>query len=134
MKWDGGWLQREGVPGVAKLMLCDHIITFRHTVPHVPIMTLQSRRLGFMKHIGLQIQALSDAEYHFQIEAWGFIPLPISWIYSMDRESAMQEQDGGTHTEVERGDGRWVASHSASALIVASKSSIGEAGAEDTPS
>lgn len=113
-------------------MLCDHIITFRHTVPHVPIMIVQSSRLGFVKHIGFQIQALSDAECHLEIEAWGYTPLPISWIYSMDRESTMQDQDGGTHTEVERGDGRWVASHSASTLLVVSKSSIGGASAKDT--
>lgn len=71
MKWDGGWLQREGVPGVAKLMLCDHIITLRHTLPGVPIMILQSSGLGSVKHIGFQIQALSDAECQFEIEAWG---------------------------------------------------------------
>lgn len=64
MKWDGGWLQREGVPGVAKLMLCDHIITSRHTVSHVPIPILQSSRLSYVKHKGFQIQALRDAECH----------------------------------------------------------------------
>lgn len=106
MKWDGGWLQREGVPGVAKLMLCDHIITLRHTLPRVPIMILQSGRLGSVKRIGFQIQALSDAECQFEIQAGGYAPLPISWIYCMDRESMMQMQDGGTYTEVERGDGR----------------------------
>lgn len=81
---------------------------------------LRGSRFGSVKHIGFQIQALSNAECEFEIEAWGYTPLPNSWIYSMDRESTMQEQDGGTHTEVERGDGRRVAFHSASALIVAS--------------
>lgn len=109
MKWEGGWLQHEGVPGVAKLMLCDHIITFRHTVPRVPITILQSSRLGSVKRVGFQIQALRDAECHSKIEAWGYTPLPISWIYSMDRESAMQEQEGCTLAKMECGDGRCVA-------------------------
>lgn len=55
MKWDGGWLQREGVPGVAMVMLCDHIITPRHTIPDVPIMIARSGRLGFVKYMGPRI-------------------------------------------------------------------------------
>lgn len=46
MKWDGGWLQHEGAPGVPKVMLCDHIITSRHTAPHVPIMILRYFGVG----------------------------------------------------------------------------------------
>lgn len=87
-------------------MLCDHIITFRHTCLHVPIAILRSSRLGAERRVGSKIQALGHAECDFEIWPWEYTPLPISWINSMDRESAMQEQDGGTHAKVECGDGR----------------------------
>ena len=56
-------------PGVAKVMLCDHIITYRHTAPHVPMIILQSSRICSEKRESSQIQVLGDSEYHLKI--WG---------------------------------------------------------------
>lgn len=73
-----GWRSvaaRGVVPGVAKAMLCDHIITFRYTCLHVPIVILQSSRLGAQRRMDFKIQALGHAECDFEIEPWEYIPL-----------------------------------------------------------
>jgi hypothetical protein len=108
-RWSGmavGCSARVLQAGVAKVMLCDRIITPRHTAcPHAPVTILGSSQFDFEKRMGSQIQVLGGevqdyvgrVSHHYQ-----FPGLPTC---SMDREFSLQRQAGGTHTKY--GTRRW---------------------------